>query len=79
MWLTLLKILLVIFLVGSAAVIVVVGVRRSRANRGDPRWSQQHQGQPGHLASIRGIMPKTPLPPPFSHGDTENDNPERSA
>jgi hypothetical protein len=63
MWLTVLKVLLVTFLVVSAVIIVVVGVRRSRANRGDPRWSQPHQGQPGHLASIRGVMPKTPQPP----------------
>lgn len=63
MLLTLLKVLLVTFLVASVVVIVVVGVRRSRANRSDPRWSQPHQGQPGHLASIRGVMPKTPRPP----------------
>jgi hypothetical protein len=72
MWLTVLKILLVSFLVVGATVVVVVGVRRSRANRGDPRWSQQHQGQPGHLASIRGVMPKTPQP----DGETGPDDPK---
>ncbi len=74
MWLTLFKVLLVTFLVVSVVVIVVVGVRRSRANRGDPRWSQSHQGQPGHLASIRGVMPKTPPPP----ADTGIGDPDRS-
>ncbi|WP_431240959.1 hypothetical protein ACQ86B_28980 (plasmid) [Mycolicibacterium aichiense] len=74
MWLTVFKVLLVTFLVVSVAVIVVVGVRRSRANRGDPRWSQPHQGQPGHLASIRGVMPKTPRP----SDDTSLNDPNRS-
>lgn len=74
MWLTLFKVLLVTFLVVSAVVIVTVGVRRSRANRADPRWSQPHQAQPGHLASIRGVMPKTPRPT----DDTSLDDPKRS-
>jgi hypothetical protein len=62
MWLTVFKGLLVTFLLVSAVFIVVVGVRRSRANGGDSRWSQPQQGQPGYLASIRGVMPKTPQP-----------------
>jgi hypothetical protein len=61
-WAIAFKVLLVAFLAISVVVLVVVGVRRSRANRADPRWSQPHQGQPDHTASIRGVMPKTPLP-----------------
>ena len=64
------KALLVVFLVVAVAALVIRGIRRSRANRGDPQWSQPHQGQPGHLASIRGVMPKTPLP---TSGDGEDD------
>jgi hypothetical protein len=62
MWLTLLKVFLVAFLAAGVTVVVVVGVRRSRANRGDPSWSRRAGGQPGYEASIRGNMPATPLP-----------------
>ena len=70
MWLIALKALLVIFLVVAVGVLVIRGIRRSRANRGDPRWSQPHQGQPGHMASLHGVMPKTPLP---TMGDGEDE------
>ena len=69
MWLIALKALLVVFLVVAVGVLVIRGIRRSRANRGDPRWSQPHQGQPGHLASLHGVMPKTPRPTGDEDGD----------
>lgn len=59
---TALKVALVVFLVVGVIVLVVSGLRRSRANRKDPQWSQPYRGQPGHLASILGTMPRTPLP-----------------
>lgn len=62
MWLTAVKALLVVFLVVAVGALVIRGMRRSRANRDNPQWSQPHHGQPGHVASLRGVMPKTPLP-----------------
>lgn len=62
MWLIAVKVLLVVFLTLSMAVLVVASVRRSRANRGDPRWMRRAGGQPGYEASVRGNMPATPLP-----------------
>jgi len=62
MWLTVLKTLAVAWLVIGLAVLVVVGVRRSRSNRGNPNWYRRPGGQPGHVSSMSGIMPNTPLP-----------------
>jgi hypothetical protein len=62
MWLTLLKVLLIAWLAISLRIMVIMGVRRSRANRGDPNWTRRTGGQPGYEASIRGNMPVTPLP-----------------
>jgi hypothetical protein len=62
MWLIVLKVILVGVLTLGVAVLVVAGVRRSRANRGDPRWTRRASGQPGYEASVRGTMPETPLP-----------------
>lgn len=61
MWLTL-KVLLIGWLTIGLTVVVIIGVRRSRTNRGDPKWSRRPGGQPGYEASIRGNMPATPLP-----------------
>jgi hypothetical protein len=61
MWLTLFKAFLVVFLVVSVAVIIAVGVRRSRANRGNPDWTHRNT-QPGHMQSLRGTMPAMPRP-----------------
>lgn len=57
-----LKVLLIAWLVIGLATIAAVGIRRSRRNRGDPKWSRRTGGQPGFLASIKGVMPSTPLP-----------------
>jgi hypothetical protein len=73
MWLTLLKALLIVWLAIGLTVIVIVGVRRSRANRGSPNWSGRTGGQPGYEASIRGSMPATPLP---EWVDRDDENPE---
>lgn len=62
MWLIAFKVLLVAFLVVAVGALVIRGKRRSRANRANPQWSQPHQGQPGHVASLRGVMPTTPSP-----------------
>ncbi|GAC1646862.1 MAG: hypothetical protein NVS4B6_21110 [Mycobacterium sp.] len=72
MWLVAAKALLVIFLVVAVGALTIRGMRRSRANRGNPQWSQPHQGQPDHIASLRGVMPKTPLP---NRGEGEVDPP----
>ena len=61
MWLTAFKVALVVFLVVSVAYIIVTGVRRSRANRSDPRW-KTYSPRPGHFESLRGQMPSTPRP-----------------
>jgi hypothetical protein len=62
MWLVVLKVFLVALPALGLAILVVAGVRRSRANRGDPRWTRRASGQPGYEASLRGNMPATPLP-----------------
>lgn len=61
MWLTVFKAFLVAFLVIGVGVIVFVGVRRSRANRGNPDWTHRNT-QPGHVQSLRGTMPAMPRP-----------------
>jgi hypothetical protein len=73
MWLTLLEVLLIAWLAIGLTIAVIIGVRRSRANRGDPKWSRRIGGQPGFEASIRGNMPATPLP---EWVDRDDDNPE---
>jgi hypothetical protein len=65
------KIALLVFVIGGTAAIVIRASRRSRANRGDPRWNE-HRGQPSNEASAHGAMPRTPLPE-WVHWDTEND------
>jgi hypothetical protein len=56
-----LKVAVIVFIVGGIAALITRGVRRSRANRLDPRW-KPHRGQPGYEASAHGAMPNTPLP-----------------
>jgi hypothetical protein len=56
-----LKIALIAFIVGGVVALIARGVRRSRANRLDPRW-KGHRTQPGYEASAHGAMPNTPLP-----------------
>lgn len=56
------KVALVAFLIVGVGVLVASGLRRSRGHRQDPHWSRPYRGQPGHLASILGTMPRTPLP-----------------
>lgn len=70
MWLTLLKVMLIAWLVTGLAVVVIMGIRRSRANRGDPNWTRRTGGQPGYEASIRGDIPATPLPEWVDWDDT---------
>jgi hypothetical protein len=65
------KIALLVFVIGGAAAIVIRGIRRSRANRGDPRWNE-YRGQPSHEASAHGAMPRTPLPE-WVYRDTEDE------
>ena len=60
MWLPVLKVALILFLAAGVTLLIVVGRRQSRANRGDPRLMPR--GQPGHLGSIKGVPPSTPLP-----------------
>lgn len=64
------KVALMVFITGAAIAVVIRGVRRSNANRGDPRWND-HQGQPGYEASAHGAMPRTPLPE-WVHWDDED-------
>jgi len=56
-----LKVALIAFIVGGIAALIIRGVRRSRANRLDPRWNF-YRGYPGHEASVMGAMPNTPIP-----------------
>lgn len=56
-----LKVALIAFVVGGTIALITRGVRRSRANRLDPRWKGDI-GQPGYEASAFGAMPNTPLP-----------------
>jgi hypothetical protein len=69
----LLKIVLIAWLAVGLTTLVIAGIRRSRANRGDSRWSRRAGGQPGYEASIRGNMPVTPLP---EWVDWSDDDPE---
>lgn len=71
--LILLKIALIAFVVSGVIALVTRGVRRSRANRLDPRWNE-HIGQPGYEASAFGAMPTTPLPDWAYWNDPENDD-----
>lgn len=69
------KVILVAFVVGGAAAIVIRGRRRSRANRGDPRWNE-FRTPPGHEASVFGAMPLTPLPD-WAYWDRHADQEDR--
>lgn len=42
MWLAALKVFLVVLIIFGMAMIMFVGVRRSRANRGDPNWGHRN-------------------------------------
>jgi hypothetical protein len=61
MLLTTLKVALVVFLIVSVGVIIFVGVRRSRANRGNPDWPHRNT-RPSQMDSLHGRMPATPRP-----------------
>jgi hypothetical protein len=66
------KVALIAFIVGGIAALITRAVRRSRANKLDPRW-KPHGGQPGHEASAHGAMPNTPLPEWAYWDDTGDD------
>jgi len=68
------KVLLIAGIVIAVLVLVIAGVRRSRANRGNPNWYRRPGGQPSHVASMRGTMPNTPLP---EWADPDDDAPGR--
>jgi hypothetical protein len=72
MWLTLLKVGLIAWLATAVVVVVVVGIRRSRRNRHDARWSRGSGTRPGFVASLRGNMPATPLPD-WAEWDSDED------
>lgn len=55
------KLALIALIVGGVVALIIRGVKRSQANRLDPRWNE-HRTQPGYEASARGAMPNTPLP-----------------
>jgi hypothetical protein len=76
MWLTLLKVSLIVWLAVAVAAMVIVGLRRSRRNRSDPNWSRGPGALPGYAASIRGTMPATPLP---EWVDWDEDQPDPDA
>jgi Immunity protein 63 len=76
MWLTVLKVSLIAWLAVAVAVMVMVGIRRSRRNRSDPNWSRGAGALPGYAASIRGAMPATPRP---EWVDWDEDQPEPAA
>lgn len=61
MWLTAFKVALVVFLFVSVAYIVASGMRRSRANRGNPDWTHRNT-RPSHSSSLRGVLPAMPRP-----------------
>ena len=69
-----LKVALLAFVAGGVVALVIRGVRRSRANRLDPRWNWR-SGQPGYEASVHGAMPQTPLPEWAYWDDNRNDGP----
>ncbi len=60
---------LIALIVGGVVALIIRGVKRSHANRLDPRWNE-HRTQPGYEASTRGAMPNTPLPE-WAHCDDE--------
>lgn len=66
-----LKLALLVFIAGGIVALIVRAVRRSRANRLDPRWTPRGP-QPGYEASARGAMPNTPLPE-WVHWDEDGD------
>ncbi|MDM3908803.1 hypothetical protein [Mycobacterium intracellulare] len=66
------KVALIAFIVGGTVVLITRGVRRSRANRLDPRW-KYYGAQPGYEASVHGAMPNTPLPE-WVYWDDEGDD-----
>lgn len=68
-----LKVALIAFVVGGVIALITRGVRRSRANRLDPRWNE-NIGQPGYEASAFGAMPTTPLPEWAYWNDPEGDD-----
>lgn len=69
------KAALIALVVGGIIALVVRGVRRSRANRLDPRWND-HRTQPGYWASAHGVMPNTPLPEwAYSDDESEDETP----
>lgn len=55
------KVAVIAFIVGGTVAPITRGVRRSRANRLDPRW-KEYAGQSGYEACAHGTMPNTPLP-----------------
>lgn len=68
-----LKVALIAFVVAGTAALIARGIRRSRANRLDPRWTS-HRIQPGYEASALGAMPTTPLPEwAYWHDDDDGD------
>jgi hypothetical protein len=69
------KVFLLVFVIGGAAAIVIRGMRRSRANRGDPRWNE-FRTPPGHEASAYGATPLTPLPD-WAYWDRDADQDDR--
>ncbi|OMC18182.1 MULTISPECIES: hypothetical protein [unclassified Mycobacterium] len=73
MVLLVLKVALIVFIVGATVALITRGVKRSRANRSDPRW-KAHRTQPGYEASALGAMPNTPLPE-WANWDDEGDDP----
>ncbi len=66
------KVVLLTFIIGGAVAIVIRGIRRSRANRGDPRWNE-FRAPPGHEASAYGATPFTPLPE-WAYWDRDTDH-----
>lgn len=71
-----LKVALIAFVVGGTVAVIIRGLRRSRANRLDPRW-KAHSGQPGYEAFAHGAMPNTPLPEWAYWDDEGDDGPSR--
>lgn len=70
MLLLVLKVALLAFIIVGTVALITRGVRRSRANRLDPRWNPR-SGQPGYEASVSGAMPNTPLPE-WAYWDDDN-------
>lgn len=66
------KVALVVFIVAGTIALIARGIRRSRANRLDPRWKAT-SAQPGYEASAFGAMPTTPLPE-WAYRDDQGDH-----